>query len=73
MKNDYLRFAIVDEDGFVSSAPARDAAVVWAGSNATDATVTVMSLHLNWTRIDVAAKNFTDFPQSNGLVYSTGD
>ena len=41
------RFAVVDEDDLVSSSTTQDASVVWADSNAGNATVTVLSLHLN--------------------------
>jgi len=67
------RLNVVNEDGLVLRTATEDAAVVWADSHARHATVTVRSLHLNWTRIDIAAKDFADVPQSHALVYSTGD
>ena len=33
----------------------------------------MLPLHLNCAWIDIAAKEFADFPQSHAFVYTTGD
>ena len=68
-----LRFDVVNEDSLAPCTTTEDAAVVWADSHAKDAIVTVLRLHLNWTRIGIADKDFIDFPQSLPRVYSNGD
>ena len=72
--NDDSRFAVVDEDSLVFETAAKDAAVVvWADCQAKDATVTKLLFHLNWMRICIATKDFTNVLQSHALVFSAGD
>ena len=60
--NDGSHLDVVDEDVLVFETAAKDDAVVWADSQAKDATVTMLLLHLNWMRIGIAAKDFTSVP-----------
>ena len=63
----------MNEDGLVLCTAAEDAVIVWTNRNAVGASLAVLLLHLNWTRIDVSVKDFADVPQSDALVYSTGE
>ena len=68
---DDLRLDVVDEDGLVPRT--KDGSVFRVDNNASNATVTVFSVHLNWKRICIFAKDFTDVLQSHAFVLSTGD